>query len=479
MPHGEYGQNLFVNPEFEGEVRAVGYGEINVFEGWYPFYCDGCAAWGQGNPPDLKLGRPEYKPTSLADRVYTEPSAQQFFSFYRAHSAGVYQIVDTIPGAVCRVDAWVQSWSSNRDVYPPVSDLDTQDGRDNSTWRIIVDLGGGENPFSDGLPMSRGFGYDDGIYDQYAPISFVFIAKNIRTSVFFQDYRRYPVKHNDAYIDSASVRCRMPIVPTPIPTVTPTATETLLPPTPTRIVPTASVPNTPTPTPELGPIIGWYKPTVGALIHAEPRFPESAAICGVTIGVTLPVYEYREVSKAELWLYVVNYGDCRGWVALRHPDLYGGQDGGVYSSNAAASNIVFSPDERKLLRRLLWYEVRGMADAREAVGLDVLDVVANRTEIQLMSNGTIYSTLNWHDATGGVWQFPPGVTFECWQIPDNAGCPDNYDLTWADEIVDAYEDGERGPCEGMLYYDSIPGGPSLCRQEGGLEFMEFHNGWGW
>jgi hypothetical protein len=49
------------------------------------------------------------------------------------------------------------------------------------------------------------------------------------------------------------------------------------------------------------------------------------------------------------------------------------------------------------------------------------------------------------------------------------------ELYW---VVQQYQWGMRGSCNGFLYFDSVPGGPSLCViQSSTGEFMEFHNGW--
>jgi LysM repeat protein len=223
--------NRLLNPSFEGGVRAVRFGEVNVFESWWPFYCDnttvpgGCPALRIGpdeNPPGLMMGRPEYKPTNVSNRVHSGATAQQWFCFSRVCRAGVYQTFDTTPGALCEVGAYVQSWStSNASVTGWHSQLTTQDDRDNATWQIVVDLNGGTNPFTGGNLLTSGtFGYDyepqsgynrahggHGVYDQYVPIHFTFIATGSRTTVFFQDTRLWPVTNNDSYIDDAWARC--------------------------------------------------------------------------------------------------------------------------------------------------------------------------------------------------------------------------------------------------------------------------------
>ncbi len=205
--------NRFTNPGFEGSTRPVVFGEINVFEGWEPFYCDQpytpekCPAprQGSGNPPGLMMGRPEYKPTDIANRVRRGETAQQWFCFWRTCRAGVFQTIDTTPGAVCETGAYVQSWSANGTGY--TSDLQTADQRANSTWFIRVDQSGGSNAFAEGVLVSRGFGYADGIYDRYVKISYIFRATGSRTTIFFDNLRLWPIANNDNYIDEAYVRC--------------------------------------------------------------------------------------------------------------------------------------------------------------------------------------------------------------------------------------------------------------------------------
>jgi LysM repeat protein len=205
--------NLLANPGFEGSVRSVDFVEVNVFEGWEPFYCDEpytpekCPAprQGSGNPAGLQMGRPEYKLTDIGNRVHGGQTAQQWFCFFRSCRAGVYQTVTTTPGATCEAGAYVQSWSANGTGF--TSDLSTQDERDNATWFIRVNLAGDTFAFSDANLISRGFGYADGIYDQYVKISYIFTANSTTTTVFFENLRLWPVANNDNYIDDAYVRC--------------------------------------------------------------------------------------------------------------------------------------------------------------------------------------------------------------------------------------------------------------------------------
>lgn len=211
--------NRFNNPGFEGTWRPVIFNEVNVFSGWEPFYCDQpytaqkCPAErrGDGNPLDLQMGRPEFKPTDVSNRIHGGKYAQQWFCFFRACRAGVYQTIATTPGEVCEVTAYVQSWSAadeyGTDGKAFTSDTATADDRANSTWFIKVDRSGGTNAFASSVSISSPFGYDTGHYDKYVQIRYSFTASANKATIFFENLRLWPLAHNDNYIDDVAVRC--------------------------------------------------------------------------------------------------------------------------------------------------------------------------------------------------------------------------------------------------------------------------------
>ncbi len=242
-PTPEYGVNLFKNPGFEGDYRAVVFGEIAVAQSWEPFYADKpytpeewpalpfCAP-GLGfttscNPEGTMLGRPEFKPAVDIPplrgplRVHSGNSAQQWFGFSRAYDAGVYQVVDTVPATIYRVTAHVQSWSSstewgwrlteanrceqNSDLY--TSQLCTVDDFLSSQWMIGYDSWGQTYAFNPTVHwgpvqlVTEGTGH----YDQYVPISFEFVATGWKTTIFIRNRRLWPLTHNDSYLDDVSI----------------------------------------------------------------------------------------------------------------------------------------------------------------------------------------------------------------------------------------------------------------------------------
>jgi hypothetical protein len=157
------------------------------------------------------MGRPEFKIANVSGRYRDGKSAQQWFCFFRTCQAGVYQRIDTKPGEVCEVSAYVQSWSSNgaagTDGKLYTSDTATQDDQDNSVWRIKVDTDGGTYAFGSGTLTSRDFTYRDGHYDKFVQIRYTFTATGDHATIFFENFRLWPFAHNDSYIDDASVQC--------------------------------------------------------------------------------------------------------------------------------------------------------------------------------------------------------------------------------------------------------------------------------
>jgi hypothetical protein len=150
-------------------------------------------------------GRPEFKKSVESHRVHGGSSSQQWFCFWHACSAGIYQTFATTPGKRCEVGAYVYAWS-NYD-HDSTSELDSADDKANATWIIKVDPNGGTNAFGTGLLQSRAFTYDDGIYDQFVKINFVFTAQSSSATVFFENQRIWPIPNNDSFVDDAYAHC--------------------------------------------------------------------------------------------------------------------------------------------------------------------------------------------------------------------------------------------------------------------------------
>ncbi|GAB4477668.1 MAG: hypothetical protein Kow00124_21110 [Anaerolineae bacterium] len=123
--------------------------------------------------------------------------------------------------------------------------------------------------------------------------------------------------------------------------------------------------------------------------------------------------------------------------------------------------IVWTQEEKNALGWLCYGEVGGMAERKIDACLSVISTVRAR---YAYSNGFPET-----DVLGTLRR--PGQ-FNVTVYTDRPG-PDP-DLNWA---VEQYQAGARGSCNGYLYFDSVPGGPSLCQIYSSGGWIEFHNGW--
>jgi hypothetical protein len=125
--------------------------------------------------------------------------------------------------------------------------------------------------------------------------------------------------------------------------------------------------------------------------------------------------------------------------------------------------IVWSDADKNALSWLCWYEVRGMAEVRNDACLSVISTIRARYAYDSgFGTSDVVSTILAEGQFTGV------------KIDTSRPAPDP-DLYW---LVELYANGARGSCTGYFYFDSVPGGPSLCViQSSNGQFVEFHNGW--
>jgi predicted GH43/DUF377 family glycosyl hydrolase len=222
------GENTLANPGFEGPTEFFGDNTLELYRGWEPFYCArplvaNCYSSRSGedleNPAGLRMVRPSYGETRDDNRVHGGDSAQRWRCPYGSCRAGVMQRFDTQPGQVCTAGAWVQAWSSGEDTGinplgegtgPWTSQLRTDDDQRNAVWYVRVDPEGRDNPWAGQVQVSRPYTYADGIYDQYVRISLTFVATGERATLFVENTRLWPFKHNESFVDDAFVTCAAP-----------------------------------------------------------------------------------------------------------------------------------------------------------------------------------------------------------------------------------------------------------------------------
>ena len=210
--------NLLVNGGFEDGFSARGAGEVEVANGWHPWYQDG---------PDQEKGlnhRPEYDPEighiHGTRRIHEGNHAQKWGKVYASHNAGVYQQVNVPAGSGLRLTAWAQAWSSAND-DPAVSEEGVY------TLYIGIDPAGGTNWAAPSVVWSAG----NGTLDQWAHLAVEATAQGGTVTVFLRGQAQYPLKHNDAYFDEVCLTTSTAQAPTAAPTNTsaPTTAPTATP----------------------------------------------------------------------------------------------------------------------------------------------------------------------------------------------------------------------------------------------------------
>lgn len=253
--------NLLRNPSFEGPYSAwlPQYGTAQMAADWTPW-------WVEDGGRTPVWAQPEYKPAErflYPQRVFHGDRAQQYFTFFKSHYAGMYQQVFNVsPGANYRFTIWVQVWSSLDD------DPNRSNTPSNPRLHIGIDPTGAAWPGAVGSApptvVWAGEAPMDCIIDQWCPLSVEVTAQNSTITVYVRSSPDFANKHNDLYFDNASLVVVAPppppTLPPPPPTRTPDPnaptitpvppTATLLPPTFTPLPPTDTpVPATETPLP--------------------------------------------------------------------------------------------------------------------------------------------------------------------------------------------------------------------------------------
>ncbi len=219
--------NLLRNPGFEGTYSAwlPQFTTAQVAPDWTPW-------WKNDLNADPEIAMPEWKPAHKRDfdyRVFEGETAQAWFTFYRSHYGGMYQQVSGLEvGATYRFQVHVQAWNSAESNNPRKSER-PGDPR----FRIGIHPNGEAIP---GLVASEpagivwsGLAPIDQILDKYMLMTVDAVALRDTITVYMNANPQYANKHNDFYIDAASLvkiadapNNPAPTTPAPAPTTPPT-----------------------------------------------------------------------------------------------------------------------------------------------------------------------------------------------------------------------------------------------------------------
>ncbi len=184
--------NLLTNPGFEPPfVEAAGSPPPQVAEGW--------TAWYDEQDGNIQ---PEYYAASDesnglgAPRIHSGEDAQQYFTYFAGHRAGVYQTVSGItPGEALRFSVYAYLWSS------AMSDADVSEMDGGLLLEVGIDPTGGTDASSDAVVWST----PAQIYDDYAEYAVTAAAEAESVTVFVRSTVAQPVANNVIYLDDASL----------------------------------------------------------------------------------------------------------------------------------------------------------------------------------------------------------------------------------------------------------------------------------
>ena len=278
------GPNLLNNSGFEGKYTPYRYpdgrtvGEFHIAAGWNPWFNEA-------------LRRPEYKPSSYS---YNYSAAQQFFTSYSTHEAGLWQRIESAtPGRNYRFSLAVYIWSSSEgDIWHSVLPGAV-------SVRVGIDPTGGISPYAPSVvwsPFSM-------FYDEWRVLSVDAVAQSSAMTVFLWSQQLYPVQHNDvsvdeAYLGLAGAGTAAPAAPAAEPS---TATDT---------APAADQASAPAASQaQVGDPTDIFFTTYDYLNLREQPYGTILAV--IPYNTRVPVFGR---SADERWV-LVDYEGQRGWVA--------------------------------------------------------------------------------------------------------------------------------------------------------------------
>ena len=186
------GQNLLLNPSFEGEFKPYGaFNELNHAPNWFPWWVDGSSNL-----------RPEFKPAEISTaprRVHSGSSAQQYFKSWGQFKAGLFQSVLDVPaGQNLQFSSYGQAWScedfkicSDGSSYNPA----------NMLMRVGIDPTGDTDYGADTVQWSEYFNP----LDQWQVACVSAVSERDIVTVFVWASPDLPRQNQDVYWDDASL----------------------------------------------------------------------------------------------------------------------------------------------------------------------------------------------------------------------------------------------------------------------------------
>lgn len=186
------GQNLLLNPSFEGEYKPYGaFTELNHAANWFPWWHD-----GQNNL------RPEFKPAEASiapNRVHSGTRAQQYFKSFGQFKSGLYQpVLNVTPGTRLQFSVYGQAWScEDNNMCPGGTSVNPAD----MLMRVGIDPTGNTDWSAGTVVWSAYFNP----LDQWQIACVEAVADAQKVTVFVWASPNGPRQNQDVYWDDASL----------------------------------------------------------------------------------------------------------------------------------------------------------------------------------------------------------------------------------------------------------------------------------
>ncbi len=186
------GQNLLLNPSFEGDYKPFGaFTELNHAPNWFPWWQD-----GQNNL------RPEFKPAEASiapNRVHSGSRAQQYFKSFGQFKSGMYQpVLNITPGTRLQFSIYGQAWScENNDLCPGGTSVNPA----NMLMRVGLDPTGNTDWSADTVVWSPYFNP----LDQWQIACVEAVADAEKVTVYVWASPDGPRQNQDVYWDDGSL----------------------------------------------------------------------------------------------------------------------------------------------------------------------------------------------------------------------------------------------------------------------------------
>ena len=182
--------NLLTNPGFESPFEPIpGSTTSKVAQGW--------TAWALQTGQNVE---PEYSPASdttngmPTPRIHGGSDAQQYFSYFAPHIAGVYQHVSGLTaGDELNFSIYAYLWVTSG------NDPNKSDGSGDLALQVGIDPNGGTDPTSASIAWSNALS----VVDQYAQHSVTATAAGDSVTVFVRSTVNKVAMNNVVYLDDA------------------------------------------------------------------------------------------------------------------------------------------------------------------------------------------------------------------------------------------------------------------------------------